>query len=130
MLNQPRPHSPNLGAVRKPHAVRAQLVSLRESYEGTRAAAVGADLLVSNMAAYATEIVNKLRPRFAPKPSSMWCGGIGGQCGHCGHTVGDWRSNDFGVDTSHQTTAEGLIGVYDSSQLLPFGVDQVPYRVK
>ena len=39
------------------HAVQVPLVCLRESYEATLAAAQGTDLLVSNMAAYATGMV-------------------------------------------------------------------------
>jgi rhamnosyltransferase subunit B len=45
---------PRWGIIR---AVQAQLRSLRESYEDTLAAAEGIDLLVGNMAAYATGIV-------------------------------------------------------------------------
>ena len=45
---------PRWGIIR---AVQASLLSLRESYEDTMAAAEGTDLLVGNMAAYATGIV-------------------------------------------------------------------------
>jgi rhamnosyltransferase subunit B len=45
---------PRWGTIR---AVRSQLLSLRESYEDTLIAAEGIDLLVGNMAAYATGIV-------------------------------------------------------------------------
>jgi len=45
---------PRWGMIR---AVQVPLMSLRESYEDTLAAAEGTDLLVSNMAAYATGIV-------------------------------------------------------------------------
>jgi rhamnosyltransferase subunit B len=45
---------PRWGIIR---AVQVPLMSLRESYEDTLAAAEGTDLLVSNMAAYATGIV-------------------------------------------------------------------------
>ncbi len=49
---------PRWGTIR---AVRMQLLSLRESYEDTLAASEGADLLVGNMAAYATGIVAEKR---------------------------------------------------------------------
>jgi rhamnosyltransferase subunit B len=53
---------PRLGTIR---AVRMQLLGLRESYEDTLVAAEGADLVVSNMAAYATGIV-------AEKKGLLW----------------------------------------------------------